>query len=67
LFRLSKILETISASFAAKRGDPSSATNYVTSRGRYESKTNVQYEILGLLAAAERPDLVDPAVSMLVE
>jgi hypothetical protein len=42
-------------------------TNSFTSPGRDETKTNMQYEILDLFATAERPDLVDPSVSMLIE
>lgn len=67
MFKLLKLLETISASFAAKSCDRSSTTNSVTNLGRGETKTNAEYEILGLLATAERPDLVEPAVLMLLE
>jgi hypothetical protein len=44
-----------------------SATNSVTSLGQGQNRTNIQYEILGLLATAERPDLIEPAVLMLIE
>jgi len=67
LFNLLKVLETISASFAARICERSSTTNSVTSLGQRETKTNIQHEILGLLATAERPDLVEPAVMMLIE
>jgi hypothetical protein len=67
LFKLLKVLETISASFAAKSCDRSPTTNFVTRLGQGETVTNIQYEILGMLATAERPDLVEPAVLMLLE
>jgi hypothetical protein len=67
LFKLLKVLETISASFAAKSCDRSYTTNFVTRLGQGETVTNIQYEILGMLATAERPDLVEPAVLMLLE
>ena len=67
MFKLLKVLETISASFAAKSCDRLSATNSVTSLGQGQNRTNIQYEILGLLATAERPDLIEPAVLMLIE
>jgi hypothetical protein len=67
LFKLLKVLETISASFAAKSCDRSPTTNSVTRLGLGETETNLQYEILGLLATAEPPDLAEPAVMMLLE
>jgi hypothetical protein len=67
LFKLTKVLETISARFAAKDRDGSSTTNSVTSPCRGKTETSMQYEILGLLATAEGPDLVDPAVLMLID
>lgn len=67
MFNLQRVLETISGSFSAKSCDRSSTTNSVTSLGQFESKTSIQYEILGLLVTEERPDFVDPAVLMLIE
>jgi len=67
LFKLLKVLETISASFAAKICDRSPTTNFVASLARGEPNTNIEYEFLGLLATPERPDLVEPAVLMLLE
>jgi len=67
LFNLLKMLETISASFAAKSCDRSYTTNFVTSLGQGERNSDIQYEILGLLTTTERPDLVEPAVLMLLE
>ena len=67
MFKLSKVLETISASFAARICDRVAATNRATRLGQRETARDMQYEILGLLAAAEGRDVGEPAVVMLIE
>ena len=67
LFKLLRMLEAISASFAANGCDRASMKNSVLSLGRGETKTEIEYEILSLSATAERPALVDPGVLMLLE
>ena len=67
MFNLLKVLETISASFAATSCDRSSTTNSAKCLGQGETRMDVEYEILGLLATSERPDRVEPAVMMLLE
>jgi hypothetical protein len=61
------MFETISASFAARICDRSLTPNSVRSLGKGETETNSQYEILGLLATAERRDVGEPVVVMLIE
>jgi hypothetical protein len=64
---LSKIFETISASFAARICNRVRATNPDTIHGRGGNDTNIQYEILGLLATAKGREVGEPTVVMLIE
>ena len=67
MFKLPRVLETISASFATKSCDRPSSTNSVMSAGQSETRAILQYEILGLLATAQRANHAEPAVLMLIE